>query len=103
MSVIVDVVSAVLLLAGTLLALLGALGVVRLRDPLVAMHAATKPATLGVVLTGAGAILQLGDAGSISKVVVVVVVQLATVPVGAHMLGRAMEKSQSDDHPSPPR
>lgn len=96
MSVIVDVVSGVLLLTGALLALLGALGVVRLRDPLVAMHAATKPATLGVVLTGVGVILQLGNAGSISKVAVVVVVQLATVPVGAHMLGRAMERSGRD-------
>lgn len=95
MSVVVDVVSAALLLGGALLALLGALGVVRLRDPLVAMHAATKPATLGVVLTGLGAIMQLSDAGSISKVVVVVVVQLATVPVGAHMLGRAMDRGRS--------
>ena len=92
MSLVVDVVSAVLLLAGALLSLLGALGVVRLRDPLVAMHAATKPATLGVVCTGLGAVLQLSGAGSISKVVVVVVVQLATVPVGAHMLGRAIDR-----------
>jgi multicomponent Na+:H+ antiporter subunit G len=96
MSLVVDVVSAMLLLAGALLAFLGALGVVRLRDPLVAMHAATKPATLGVVCTGLGAVLQLSAAGSISKVIVVVVVQLATVPVGAHMLGRAIDREESE-------
>ena len=92
MRLLVDVISAVLILAGALLALLGAFGVVRLRDPLVAMHAATKPATLGIVCMGLGAVLYLAEAGSISKVIVVVVVQLATVPVGAHMLGRAIDR-----------
>lgn len=92
MRLLVDVISAVLILAGALLALLGAFGVVRLRDPLVAMHAATKPATLGIVCMGLGAVLHLAEAGSISKVIVVVVVQLATVPVGAHMLGRAIDR-----------
>lgn len=92
MSTVVDVVSALLVLAGAVLVLLGALGVLRLRDPLAAMHAATKPATLGVVLMGLGAALQMAG-GSVSKVLLVIALQLTTVPVGSHMLGRAMARS----------
>lgn len=95
MTALFDVVSALLIISGALLAVLGAVGVIRLGDPLKAMHAATKPATLGVVLIGLGAALQLPTYQSISKTLVIVVVQLVTVPVGAHMLGRAMTKSQS--------
>jgi multicomponent Na+:H+ antiporter subunit G len=89
-SVVLDVASGVLLLAGAVLALLGAIGVVRFREPLAAMHAATVPATLGVVLCGAGAALQLADGGSVARVVVIVVLQLVTAPIGAHMLSRAL-------------
>lgn len=97
MTALLDVVSAVLIISGALLAVLGAVGVIRLGDPLKAMHAATKPATLGVVLIGLGAALQLPTYQSVSKTLVIVVVQLVTIPVGAHMLGRAMEKAPSNN------
>lgn len=97
MRAVLDVVSVVSIVVGATLVLLGAIGVLRFRDPLVAMHAATKPATLGVVLTGLGTALQFTGASSITKVVLVVLVQLATFPVGSHMLGRAMSRSRDDD------
>jgi multicomponent Na+:H+ antiporter subunit G len=55
------------------------------------MHAATKPATLGVALCALGAALQLSSTSDVTKVVVIVVLQLVTSPVGAHMLGRAVD------------
>jgi multicomponent Na+:H+ antiporter subunit G len=55
------------------------------------MHAATKPATLGVLCCGIAAAVQLGSASDVAKVVVIIVLQLVTAPVGAHMLGRSAQ------------
>lgn len=99
MSLVLDISSGVLLVAGAVLALLGAVGVVRFRDPLAAMHAATKPATLGVVLCGLGAALQAAEAGSIARIAVIVALQLATAPIGAHMLSRALGAAGSARQP----
>ena len=54
------------------------------------MHAATKPATLGVLCCAVGAALQVGDVSDVTKLIVVVVLQLVTAPVGAHMLARSI-------------
>lgn len=90
MSVVVDVISGVMLIAGASLALIAAIGVHRLPDTLARMHAATKPATLGVVLCAAGTVLQLSDLSDAAKIAVVVVLQLVSAPIGAHVLGRSV-------------
>ena len=97
MNTFFDVVSIVLILAGAGIALIAALGVVILRDARTAMHAATKPATLGVLLCGSGAVLQLDDLSSVSKLIVIIILQFVTAPVGAHMLSRGIT---SDTDPS---
>lgn len=85
-----DVLSAALLLTGSLLALLSSIGLYRLQTTRARMHATTKPATLGVMLCALGAALQLTSVGDITKIGVIVVLQLVTAPIGAHMLGRAV-------------
>ena len=90
LGVLIDVISAGALIAGTSLALIAAIGVHRLPDTLARMHAATKPATLGVVLCALGAVLQLSDLSDAAKIAVVVVLQLVSAPIGAHILGRAV-------------
>jgi multicomponent Na+:H+ antiporter subunit G len=85
-----DVVSAVLMLSGTLLAVISSIGIHRLGSTRARMHATTKPATLGVLLCGVGAVLQFADVSGIAKVLVVVILQLVGAPIGAHMLGRAV-------------
>ncbi len=90
MSALIDVLSGVLLVGGALLALIASVGLHRLPDTLARMHAATKPATLGVTMCAVGAILQTQDASTITKILVIVVVQLVAAPVGAHVLGRAL-------------
>lgn len=85
-----EVVSAVLMLSGSLLAVISSIGIHRLGSTRARMHATTKPATLGVLLCGVGAVLQFADVSDIAKVLVVVILQLVGAPIGAHMLGRAV-------------
>lgn len=87
---IVDVVSMVLFVVGALLALVASVALHRLTGTRSRMHATTKPATLGVSLCALGAVLQLTDVSNVTKVVVIVVLQLATAPIGAHMFGRSV-------------
>jgi multicomponent Na+:H+ antiporter subunit G len=87
---VVDVVSMIAFVSGALLALVASVALHRLTGTRSRMHATTKPATLGVLLCALGATLQLSDASNITKVVVIVVLQLATAPIGAHMFGRSV-------------
>ncbi|MGH9250298.1 MAG: monovalent cation/H(+) antiporter subunit G [Acidimicrobiales bacterium] len=84
-----DIASACCLVAGALLGLAAAIGLVRFPDLLSRMHAATKPQTLGLLFVLLGVGLRLRDAGVIGMLVVVAALQLLTTPVAAHMVGRA--------------
>jgi multicomponent Na+:H+ antiporter subunit G len=87
---VLDVLSGAFMLGGSLLALVASLGLWRLGTTRARMHATTKPATLGILLCGVGAALQLASPSDVTKVVIIVVLQLVTAPIGAHMLGRAV-------------
>jgi multicomponent Na+:H+ antiporter subunit G len=89
-SLAADIATSVLLLSGALLALVASIGLHRLGDTRARMHAATKPATLGVLCCAAGAALQLQDISDVTKLLVAVALQVVTAPVGAHMLSRAI-------------
>ncbi len=81
--------AAVLLLLGCLFCLLAAVGLVRLPDTLTRMHAATKAGTLGAgLILGAVAVL-FGDIGTVLRTFLVLIFLFMTVPVGAHLIGRA--------------
>jgi multicomponent Na+:H+ antiporter subunit G len=84
-----DLVGSVLLLLGALLGLVAAVGVVRLPDLLTRMHAATKPQVLGLALVVTGLSLVLRDVSVVALGVLVLLAQLVTAPVAAHMVGRA--------------
>lgn len=84
-----EVLASVCLLLGSGLALLSGVGVVRLPDVFARMHAATKPATLGLVLVCIGVACVDTTLADVTKLVLVVVLQFLTAPVGAHMVGRA--------------
>ncbi|TDE99016.1 Na+/H+ antiporter subunit G [Occultella glacieicola] len=86
---VVTVASSVLLVLGSLLTLIAAIGVTRFPDLLARMHAATKPQVLGLVLMMTGLALSLGDSQLGWKLTLVVLFQLITAPVSAHMVGRA--------------
>jgi multicomponent Na+:H+ antiporter subunit G len=86
---VLDLVGAVLMLLGALLSVVAAIGVLRLPDLLSRMHAATKPQVLGLALVVLGLSLVLREASAAALGVLVVLAQLVTAPVSAHMVSRA--------------
>ena len=97
MSSVIDVLSGLLLLSGVALAVTAGLGLLRFPDVFSRMHAATKPATLGLLLVVLGAALQMEDRGDAAKLVLVGAFQFVTAPVAAHMIGRAAYRAGAVD------
>jgi multicomponent Na+:H+ antiporter subunit G len=89
LGILIDVVVSVLLIAGSLLALIAAVGLHRFPDLFCRMHAATKPATLGMLCIAVAVGIAVPVQGSVVKLLLVVVLQFLTAPVAAHMVGRA--------------
>lgn len=95
-----DLVAAVLVLAGVALSLMAGIGLQRFPDVFARMHAATKPATLGLVLVLAAAALRVADPGDVAKLALVAALQFVTAPVGAHMVGRAAYRAGTELSPA---
>jgi len=85
----IDVVSAVFMVVGALMSLAAAIGLLRFPDLMTRMHAATKPQVLGLFLLLAAIGLQLRTWWVWPVLLVAWIFQLLTVPVSAHMVGRA--------------
>lgn len=92
-----DLVAAVLLFAGGVLALGAAIGVLRFPDMVTRMHAGAKPLTLGLVLAVGGLALTLRDPATLGLLVLIVALQVMTVPVSAHMVARVAYRRQVID------
>ncbi|WP_104106948.1 monovalent cation/H(+) antiporter subunit G [Nocardioides sp. 616] len=88
-TLLLDLLSAVLLLSGSFFALVAAIGVLRLPDLLSRMHAATKPQVIGLMLVVVGLALRLREPGALGILALIVVMQMATSVVSGHMVGRA--------------
>jgi len=84
----IDVVVMVLVLLGALLCFTAALGLLRFRDVPTRLHAATKPQVLGLLLILVAVALSLGSWAVLAFIVPIVLVQFATAPLSAHMVGR---------------
>jgi multicomponent Na+:H+ antiporter subunit G len=85
----IDVLTAVLWMAGSAFALLAAVGVVRMPDVFTRMQASTKASTLGLGCLLIGAALQLGDVGSFLRALGIGGFLLLTTSVAAHVIARA--------------
>ena len=77
------------MVVGALMSLGAAIGLLRFPDLMSRMHAATKPQVLGLFLLLAAVGLQLRTWWVWPVLVVAWIFQLLTVPVSAHMVGRA--------------
>ena len=88
-------VAEVLIVVGAAFVALAGIGVVRFRDLLARMHAATKAGTAGIVLVAIGAALVL-DRGA-SKVLLTAAVLFITAPAAAHLVGRAAYRDEGID------
>jgi multicomponent Na+:H+ antiporter subunit G len=95
-----ELAASVLMLLGAVLALIAATGLQRFGDVFARMHAATKPATLGLALTLMGAALVVPETGAVAKLLLVISFQFLTAPIGAHLVGRATFRAGTELHPS---
>lgn len=96
---IADIVTAALLLAGSVLALVAAIGLHRLPDLYARMHAATKPATLGLALCLTAAIIAVDGIDTRTKLALAIALQFLTAPTAAHLLGRAAHEHRVEQSP----
>ncbi|WP_292830709.1 monovalent cation/H(+) antiporter subunit G [Microbacterium sp.] len=96
----IDVIVLVLILIGALLCLTASIGLLRFRDVPTRLHAATKPQVLGLILIAIAIGLSLGSWQVAAFLVPVVLIQLATAPLAAHMVGRQAYRNGTIDEPS---
>jgi multicomponent Na+:H+ antiporter subunit G len=94
-SQVLDVLAAVLVLGGSLLALTAAIGVVRFPDTLSRMHAATKPQVLGLLLVLAGAGIRLRGHPDVGMLILAGLFAIITAPVVANRVGQLAYREQS--------
>jgi len=92
---VLDIVTAVLVLGGSALALTAAIGVVRFPDTLTRMHAATKPQVLGLLLVLGGAAIRLRGNVDIGMIILTAMFTLITAPVVAHRVGQLAYREQN--------
>jgi multicomponent Na+:H+ antiporter subunit G len=90
---VADVLAGACLISGALLSVAAGVGLLRFPDLLSRMHAATKPQVLGLLLILVGTALRLANVVDITTLVLVGIFQLATAPVAAHMVGRAVYRA----------
>ena len=84
-----DLCVAALLIVGSILCLVAGVGMLRLPDTLIRMHAATKAGTLGTGCILAAEAVAAGELGTTLRVIAIIVFLLLTAPVAAHLIGRA--------------
>ncbi|MEJ1154296.1 MULTISPECIES: monovalent cation/H(+) antiporter subunit G [Microbacterium] len=92
-----DIAALVLILAGALLCLTAAIGLLRFRDVPSRLHAATKPQVLGLVLICLAIALSLRSWPVVAFLIPIVLIQLATAPLSAHMIGRQAYRNGTID------
>ena len=84
-----EIITAVLLILGSLFSFVAALGMLRLPDTVIRMHAATKAGTLGAGLILIGEAFFYAELGITLRAFAVITFLLLTAPVAAHLIGRA--------------
>ena len=93
---VTEVIGSVLMLSGVAFALLAGVGLVRFEGVYARMHAATKPATLGLALVFIGAAFAIGEWSATAKLLLAVGFEFLTAPIGAHLVGRAAHGADAD-------
>ena len=94
---LLDTIALILILIGSLLCLTAAIGLLRLRDVPTRLHAATKPQVLGLILVCLAIALSVRSWEVVAFLVPIVMIQLATAPLSAHMVGRQAYRNGTID------
>jgi multicomponent Na+:H+ antiporter subunit G len=84
-----DIAAALFLAGGLFFLVLGAVGIVRMPDTYLRLHAASKSSTLGLIGLLLGAVFHIGTADVITKGAITLVFAAVATPVGSHLLAKA--------------
>jgi multicomponent Na+:H+ antiporter subunit G len=87
-ALVAEVVTALLVISGAFFSFVAALGVLRMPDIFIRMHASTKAGTLGCGLMLLAVAVRFGQLGVSSRALAAIAFLLFTAPVAAHMIGR---------------
>lgn len=82
-----ELLTAALVLTGSLLILVAAIGLVRLPDVLCRSHAVAKAMTLGIFLMLFGLWVHLDGEAPTLKIALAICFQVVTIPVASHLVG----------------
>ena len=89
MALIADILSWILIIVGSVLALIGAIGIIRLPDVFARMHAGGMIDTLGAGMILAGLAVQSGFSVVTVKLFLIIAFLFYTTPTSTHALARA--------------
>lgn len=84
-----EIITSVFLVMGALFTVVAAVGVYRLPDILMKMHASTKAGTLGAGLILVALMITFDDIGVVTRALATIIFLVLTAPIAAHLIGRA--------------
>lgn len=92
-----ELIAGILILAGAILSIISAIGMIRLPDVYTRNHAASKSTTLGVltILTGVFLYFLIADGVFLLRLILGIFFVFLTAPVSAHMISRSAYKSNA--------
>lgn len=93
MSIIADL----FMLGGGFVALLAGIGVLRFNTPYARFHAAGKASPIAFLVAAIGAAMRL-DIGGGAYLLIAAVAMTLTLPLGVHLLFRAVHRTTPGDH-----
>jgi multicomponent Na+:H+ antiporter subunit G len=85
----IDVIAGIAVVLGSLLALLGAIGLIRFPDVFTRIHAAAKASTMGVILATLAAALEAETFAALALLLLVAALLFLSAPLGTSLLARA--------------
>lgn len=94
---LLDLAAAISLLCGALLSVAAGIGLIRFPDALSRMHAATKPQILGLIFVLLAVAIDSRSWVTVATLAPVLLFQMLTAPISAHMIGRAAYRAGNID------
>lgn len=89
LDLLLDILTGVCLVLGAFLSFAAGVGLLRFPDAIARMHATTKPQILGLIFIVAAIALQDRRWTTLFVLLTIVLFQMMTAPISAHMVGRA--------------
>ncbi len=87
----------ILMIGGALIALLAGAGLLRFSTPYARFHAAGKASPVALLVTAIGGAIELGPGGA-AYLLFASAALVLTLPVGVHLLFRAVYRTSSNEH-----